>query len=113
MPVRRSAVSEEAREDLALQYAWYARVAGAEIAERYLHAFRQTMELLVHQPAAGVLRRFRHPRFKGVRSLQLPGAFRVHLLFYRAEDDVVVALRVLHGMRDLPRRIAEPPGSED
>jgi plasmid stabilization system protein ParE len=38
--------------------------------------------------------------------------FRVHLIFYRVEGECLVVFRVMHGMRDLPRRLIEPPGSE-
>ncbi len=63
-------------------------------------------------PEAGTLRKFREPRLQGIRSVQVHGAFRVHLVFYRIEDDVLVIFRVLHGMRDLPRGLIEPPESD-
>jgi len=110
MPGLRSEVTEDARTDLALQYAWYARAANIDVAERYLSAFRQTVELLVGRPEAGRLRRFRDPRLHDIRSFQLRGAFSAHLLFYRLEDELLVVFRVMHGMRDLPRRLVEPPG---
>lgn len=106
-------VSEDARQDLALQYAWYFREAGEGIAERYLDAFRGAVDLLGRQSGIGVQRRFRNPRLKGIRSFQLPAPFRVHLVFYCEESDGIVVFRVLHGMKDLPRRLLEPPGSAE
>ena len=112
MPARRSEVSQDAREDLALQYTWYMNQAGSSIAERYLSAFEQSVRALTLQPEMGMPRRFRDRRLSGIRSIQMHGAFRVHLLFYRIEEDVLVIFRVLHGMRDLPRRLITPPESE-
>jgi plasmid stabilization system protein ParE len=112
MAERRSEVSEDAKDDLAAQYAWYAGKAGPDVAERYLTAFRHTTRRLVAQADLGMLRRFQHPQLNGIRSLPLDGAFRSHLLFYRLEREVVVVFRVLHGMRDLPRRLLEPPQSD-
>ncbi|MBX7207472.1 MAG: type II toxin-antitoxin system RelE/ParE family toxin [Verrucomicrobiaceae bacterium] len=83
------------------------------MAERYLEAFRRTHELLCREPNIGVLRRFRSPRLRGIRSFQLHGAFRVHLVFYRVDAEVLVIFRVLHGMRDLPRRLLQPPAADD
>jgi toxin ParE1/3/4 len=105
-------LSEDARRDLALQHAWYSIEAGAEIAERYLAAFRGTAELLAHQPSIGLLRKFRSPRLRDIRSFQMASPFRIHLIFYRVENDCLTVFRVMHGMRDLPRRLTEPPGAD-
>jgi toxin ParE1/3/4 len=106
-------ISEEARQDLALEYAWYERQAGIDVAERYLESFRRTVDMLVRQPRVGKLRCYRNPRLKGIRSFQMLAPFRVHLIFYRIEIDCVIVFRVLHGMRDLPKRLVQPPGAED
>ena len=82
-------------------------VAGERVASHYLEAFHMSVSVLVPQPAAGTPRKFRDPRLQGLRSVLMPGAFRVHLVFYRMEEDAVVVFRVLHGMRDLPRRLVE------
>lgn len=105
----RHEVSENAREDLALQYEWYLREAGEHIAERYLNAFRQSLDLISRQPEIGNVRKFRSKQLSGIRSFQLLGAFRVHLVFYRIEAEALVVFRVLHGMRDLPKRLLDPP----
>ena len=112
MSVTRQEVSDNAGEDLALQYNWYWREAGEDIAERYLTAFRQTIDLIGQQPELGALRKFRIPRLRGIRSFQMVKAFGVHTIFYRIETDTLVVFRVLHGMRDLPRRLLDPPGTE-
>ena len=107
MAAERVVVSEAAKEDLARQSQWYISVAGERVARRYLEAFQSVMSVLAQLPAGGVPRKFRDPRLQGLRSVFMPGAFRVHLVFYRMEEDEVVVFRVLHGMRDLPRRLAE------
>ena len=112
MSVSRVEVSDAAREDLALQSAWYVQKAGADIAERYLNAFDATLKKLQSLPEIGRLRMFRDPRLQGLRSFMTDGAFRLHLIFYRVEADTLVVFRVIHGMRDLPRRLMQEPGAE-
>ena len=109
----RSQVSDDASQDLARQFDWYEREAGTDVAEQYLSSFRVTVKMLARQPDAGTARHFRSPLLRGIRCFQLGSPFRVHLVFYRVEDDALVVFRVLHGMRDLPRRLVRPPGQED
>lgn len=106
-------VTEDARADLSLEYSWYAEHAGVKIAEGYLEAFWRSTRALSHAPKMGGLRRFRDPRLSGLRSLHLEGAFRVHLIFYRVEGEALIVFRVLHGMRDLPRRLTEHSDAEE
>jgi len=98
--------------DLDLQYEWYADVADEELAERYLAAFHETKEQLCCLPDLGRARKFRNRRLARLRSFQIQGSFHKHLIFYRVEDNTLVVFRVLQGMRDLPRRLLEPPGAE-
>jgi plasmid stabilization system protein ParE len=72
----------------------------------------ETLNDLAVQPDLGRVRKFRNRRLAGLRSFQIQGSFHKHLIFYRIEDDTLVLFRVLQGMRDLPRRLLEPPGSE-
>lgn len=108
-----SVISPDARDDLALSYKWYLSEAGQAVAERYLEAFSKTVRLLSLAPDAGMIRHFRSPRLRGIRSMPLHGAFKVHLIFYRVETEELDVFRVLHGMRDLPRRLTQPPGASD
>lgn len=108
MALSRIEVSNAAREDMAVQSGWYAHNAGVDIAERYLAAFDATVKLIGTQPDIGRMRRFRDRRLKGLRSFAIQGAFRVHIIFYRVEGDAMLVFRVMHGMRDLPRRLVEP-----
>lgn len=108
-----SEISVDARDDLVLSYQWYLREAGLTVAERYLDAFSKTVALLSREPGVGQTRHFRSPRLKGIRSMPLHGAFKVHLIFFRVEGEVLDVFRMLHGMRDLPRRLLQPPGADD
>jgi len=112
VPANRIEVSEDARQDLALQHAWYDRKAGPEVAERYLTAFRETVENLAQQPGSGRLRCFRSPKLQSIRSFSILSPFRCHLVFYRIEGECLVVFRVMHGMRDLPRRLTQPPNAD-
>lgn len=105
--------SAEAETDLSLQSAWYAEHAGMDIAERYLAAFATRLELLRCMPMLGRVRKFRHQKLAGLRSIIFGGKFYNHIIFFRIEGDVLQVFRVIHGARDLPRRLLQPPGSED
>lgn len=103
--------SDEFNRDFDLQYRWYLEQAGEAVAERYLEAVLATLHLLATQPELGRRRKFRHPTLRGIRSFRLASPFGVHLLFYRHNSAEVCAERLMHGARDLPRRLVEPRGS--
>ena len=105
-------VSDEALADLQLQSSWYAEHAGHDVAERYLQSFDETLEAVAKQPDLGRPRHFDHALLSGLRSFGMAGAFHKHLVFYHCESDIVRIFRILQGMRDLPRRLLEPPGAE-
>ena len=95
--------------DFKLQAAWYVEKAGEEIAERYLQALEATLDRLCLQPGSGRLRRFHHPKLKGLHSFRVSPPFDRHLVFYRFDHSALYAERVIHGMRDLPRRLLQVP----
>jgi toxin ParE1/3/4 len=99
-------------EDLRLQSEWYSESAGEVIALRYLSAVEQTCARLTEFPESGSARKFKDPRLHGLRSISLPGAFRVHLVFYRIQSESIVIFRVMHGMRHLPQRLTQEPGTK-
>jgi len=104
-----ASTSGRAEADLTHQYRWYLDNASVEVAERFLAAFDATMERLLQMPTLGRQRRFRAVELRGVRSLQIEGRYRAHLIFYRITGKVVSVERVMHGARDLGRRLLEPP----
>lgn len=106
---RSATVSGRAEADLTNQYRWYLDNASLEVAERLLTGFDATVERLARMPGIGRLRKFRSPELRGMRSLQIGGGFNSHLIFYRVAGDAVSIERVMHGARDLERRLVEPP----
>jgi toxin ParE1/3/4 len=111
MPSLKIESSNEAKEDIRLQTVWYDEQAGSDIAERYVTAFMSTAHSLSRQPDLGRLCHFRSRKL--ATSAASPWkAFKKHLMFYRLQDDTLFIFRVLHGVRDLPRRLVDPPGVE-
>ena len=97
--------------DVAAQFDWYLDEAGDSVAWRFFAAVDSTLVDLAQHPGLGRLRQFRHPALKGLRSFRVQPPFELHLVFYRHTDLELSAERLLHGRRDLPRRLREPPGS--
>ena len=103
--------SDDFNRDFDLQYRWYLEQAGEAVAERYLQALLSTLRLLAAQPGLGRRRNFRHPALRGIRSFRLASPVGVHLIFYHHDSAGLSAERLMHGARDLPRRLVEPPSS--
>ena len=97
--------------DVERQFDWSAGKAGDAIAERYLAALEATCELLARQPLLGPGVAFSHPRLRGWRFFLVQRPFEKHVLFYEIAEDAVVLRRAMHGSRDLPRRLLQPPGA--
>jgi plasmid stabilization system protein ParE len=93
--------------DLKRQYDWYFEHAGIEIAERYLNAFDASVNALAFHPGLGTVRKFKAPGLAGIRAYAFKAPFEVHLIFYRADATAIFIARVMHGARDLPRRLLE------
>jgi plasmid stabilization system protein ParE len=94
--------------DFEQQYRWYADHAGEEIAERFLRAVADTLPRLAELPDLGRRRKFRHPMLRDLRSFQVERPFQKILIFYRVMGNTLQAWRLIHGARDLPRRLTEP-----
>jgi toxin ParE1/3/4 len=95
--------------DFEEQYRWYLEQAGEEIAERFLRAVVAILALLAEQPNLGRRRKFRHPKLRGLRSFPAEAPFQRFLIFYRVKKDTLEVWRLMHGARDLPRRLIELP----
>ena len=98
--------------DVERQYEWYVRHADSEVAERYLIAVEATCRLLGQHPQLGPRGGFTHPRLCEWRFFVVFRPFKKHVLFYEVIGDDAVMRRAMHGHRDLPRRLLEPPGTE-
>lgn len=93
-------------------YQWYFDEAGGAVARRFLDSVWRAMELLTVRPGIGKVRRFRHPGLRGIRSYGVPAPFQAHLIFYRYSKKELSIERLMHGRRDLPRRLLEPPSTD-
>jgi plasmid stabilization system protein ParE len=99
-------------EDFTLQALWYVRQAGGEVARRFQQAVDSRLRLLCAQPGLGRTRQFKHSKLQGLRSFAVERPFQRFLIFYREDGVTLQAVRLMDGARDLPRRLAEPPGAE-
>jgi toxin ParE1/3/4 len=96
--------------DVTNQFGWYFDEAGEELAWRFFYAADQTLLRLSRQPDLGRRRRFRNPALQGLWSFPVAAPYHKFLIFYRVTNDRLEAWRLMHGARDLPRRLVEPPG---
>jgi toxin ParE1/3/4 len=99
--------------DLDTQFRWYEQEAGWEIAWRYLLVVDQTLNRLAEHADLGRLRHFSHPELQRLRSFLVTRPFNRHLIFYRHDDANLDAVRIMHGARDLPRRLRQPPAIQN
>ena len=105
-------IASEFHQDVALQIQWYLLQADAQVAGDYADAVDATLEFLGRFPELGPHCRFSHPELRDLRQFRVGGSFDRHQIFYRATASEVIAVRTLHGARDLPRRLLDPPGAE-
>jgi toxin ParE1/3/4 len=98
--------------DLEHYAAWYDREAGWDIAERNLAAVAATLARLAQNPGSGHGTSFEAMELRGLRCGQVEKPFQKHLIFYRYDATTLSAERAVHGARDLPRRLLQPPGAQ-
>lgn len=99
--------------DLEHYAAWYDREASWEVAERYLRSVALALGRLAEMPGMGQQTSFQAAALLGLRYGRAERPFQKHLIFYRHDETVLYAERIVHGARDLPKRLIQPPGSED
>lgn len=106
--IRKSALFHE---DVVLQFQWYFDRAGDDLAWTFFNAVDSTLLKLAMQPDLGRRLRFKNPQLFGLRSFRVNSPFSRLLIFYREQSGELIAERLMHGSRDLPRRLIEPPNS--
>ncbi len=109
LPLRLSSWFEE---DVDRQTQWYLSRAGAAVALAYGEKVDATLERIGEFPESGVERRYLEPELAGLRLLPVEEPFGRFLVVYRVLAGEVSIERLIHGMRDLPRRLLDPPGRE-
>jgi toxin ParE1/3/4 len=95
--------------DMQRQVDWYRDRAGSDIAVGYVDAVQATLRQLAKAPSIGRLRFWDWPELAGIRSWRVQKPYQRHLIFYRFDDRMLFAERVIHGARDLPRRLLQSP----
>ena len=98
--------------DLARQTDWYRENAGPEVAVRFVDAVEATLTGLARTPGLGRPRFRDWPELEGVRSFRVRRPFQRLLIFYRFDEATLFAERLIHGARDLRRRLRESPYAE-
>jgi plasmid stabilization system protein ParE len=99
--------------DLEHYAAWYQKEASWEVAQRYLRAVSMTLARLAEMPGLGRPAQFSAPALSKLRLLSAERPFQKHLIFYRHDESTLYIERCIHGARDLPRRLTQPPGTPD
>jgi len=98
--------------DVQKEFDWYWGEAGEKVAWRFEAAVERTLRRIARQPGIGRPRQFSHPMLQGLRSFRVEPPFKRLLIFYRIEGDWIEAWRLMHGARDLPRRLVELPETD-
>jgi toxin ParE1/3/4 len=99
--------------DLQRQVDWYRDRAGSDVATNYVDTVEETLQKLARMPAMGRARFHDWPELAGIRSWRVGKPYHRHLIFYRYNDKMLFAERVIHGARDLPRRLLQSPYETD
>lgn len=98
---RRIIVHDAARADLT-DIAYYIAADSLSAADRFVEAVDSAYKRLADMPGIGIAREYVNPRLQGMRMWVVP-EFPKYLIFYRATDTELRAIRVLHGARDIAR----------
>jgi toxin ParE1/3/4 len=98
--------------DMLKQVDWYREKAGSEVAEGYVNAVEATLQTLAKNPGIGRPRFSTWRELAGIRSWRVERPYHRHLVFYRFDEETLIAERIIHGARDLPRRLFEPANED-
>jgi plasmid stabilization system protein ParE len=99
--------------DLEHYASWYDHEAGWDVAERYLRSVASTLSRLAEMPDIGRLTFFTAAELRGLRCWPVERPFNKHLIFYRHDETILFAERIVHGARDLPKSLTQPPNSNE
>jgi len=100
------------RKDVEQLCEYFLREAGERVSRNFLEAVLITLEHLASFPECGFAREFEHPDLQALRFIPLSRPCDRYLVFYRVHPGEVIVERLMHGYRDLPRRLLDPPGAE-
>lgn len=92
-------VHDNARFD-AIDIAYHIAEDSLEAADRFADAIDAAYGQLSEMPGLGARRDYGNPKLKGLRMWPVP-KFQNHLIFYRATEEELFIIRVLHGAQDI------------
>ena len=95
----RLALKPQADRDIDIQFEYIAK-DNLEAAVRFYEATFRAFDVLQTNPHIGPAREFENSQLKDIRVWFVRG-FEKYLIFYRAADELVEILRVLHSSRDI------------
>lgn len=98
---------EAATRDITAQWVWYAETGGIALADRFLNAVENTLELLSVHPESGSKIVFLKAELQDLRKFPVSDGFEKILLFYFPRHDGVDLVRVVHANRVLERLLVE------
>lgn len=102
----------ESLADIALQADYYAQRENVALAQRFIEAIKTTVRLLASHPWLGKETHYDHPKLADIRFFLVRKPFDKHLIFYRVSGSTLDIIRVIHGLRDLPRELINPSSAE-
>ncbi len=102
----------ESLADIALQADYDAHRENIALAQRFTDTVKTTVRLVATHPRIGKQTDYEHPKLAGIRFFLVRKPLDKHLIFYRVCGDTLDIVRIVHGMRDLPRRLLDPPGAD-
>ena len=80
-----------------------------DVAWRFVDAVETTLKDLAGRPGVGSPKHYDHPALAGLRSWWVSG-FPNHLIYYFPLAEGIDVIAIMHGARDLERRIAARVG---
>src|SRR5258706_10497904 len=95
-------LSDAAFGDILEQADWYKHQSGEALARRWESEVTSALICIERNPRSGAKCGFSAHELKDVRRMPITG-FPKHLIFYRADEDEIRILRVIHWARDLER----------
>jgi plasmid stabilization system protein ParE len=99
--------SPKFRRDVIAVYERYTERENESLADRFQNAVTSTLNKLSVNPEMGPICRISSQRIANVRYFRVEAPFDRHLIFYRIDPGFVRAVRLVHGMRDLPQRLRD------
>jgi plasmid stabilization system protein ParE len=93
-------LTDAAVSDIQEQASWYEHRSGHALARRWENEVTAALIRIEKNPRSGAKCSFSADELQGTRRMPIAG-FPRHLIFYRAEEEEIRILRVVHGARDL------------